>query len=198
MFPDLLRDDVFRLETRRLWLRWPRATDAAAIATLASVREVAESTACIPHPYPEGAAAAFILTSRAKNLEGNSLSLVICPKSRPDDAIGCVELRGVAPGEAEIGYWLGRPYWGKGLATEAVCALLAMSRRVSVVEAIHASVHPGNAASRRVLEKCGFRVNGEKLVAAPARGGSILADRFVWMGEPARVAPRVGIGKICA
>jgi hypothetical protein len=55
MFPDLLRDDVFRLETRRLWLRWPRAADTALIASLAGERDVAEMTANIPHPYPPGA-----------------------------------------------------------------------------------------------------------------------------------------------
>jgi hypothetical protein len=64
MFPDLLRDDVFRLETRRLWLRWPRAADAALIASLAGEREVAEMTAHIPHPYPPGAAAEFVLKAR--------------------------------------------------------------------------------------------------------------------------------------
>ena len=58
MFPDLLRDDVFRLETRRLWLRWPRAGDAAMIARLAGERDVAERTANIPHPYLPGAAVA--------------------------------------------------------------------------------------------------------------------------------------------
>ena len=60
MFPDLLRDDVFRLETRRLWLRWPRAGDAALIARFLGEREVAEMTAHAPHPYPPGAAAEFV------------------------------------------------------------------------------------------------------------------------------------------
>jgi hypothetical protein len=52
MFPDLTRDDVFRLETRSLWLRWPRIADAAAIARQAGEKAVAEMTANIPHTYP--------------------------------------------------------------------------------------------------------------------------------------------------
>ena len=52
MFPDLTRDDVFRLETRRLWLRWPRHADVQAIVRLAGETAVAEMTASIPHPYP--------------------------------------------------------------------------------------------------------------------------------------------------
>jgi RimJ/RimL family protein N-acetyltransferase len=52
MFPDLARDDVFRLETARLWLRWPRAADAPAIHRYCSRWEVAQFTARIPHPYP--------------------------------------------------------------------------------------------------------------------------------------------------
>ena len=52
MFPDLARDDVFRLETPRLWLRWPRICDAAAIHKFCSQWEVARYTARIPHPYP--------------------------------------------------------------------------------------------------------------------------------------------------
>src|SRR3712207_4191950 len=51
MFPDLTRDDVFRLETRRLWLRWPRHADCQAIVRLAGEKAVADMTARIPHPY---------------------------------------------------------------------------------------------------------------------------------------------------
>ena len=63
MFPDLTRDDIFRLETERLWLRWPRASDAAAITAFASLPEVAQMTDAIPHPYPAGEADRFIFIS---------------------------------------------------------------------------------------------------------------------------------------
>ena len=51
MFPDLTTDDIFRIETKRLWLRWPRASDVASITSFASLAHVARMTALIPHPY---------------------------------------------------------------------------------------------------------------------------------------------------
>jgi RimJ/RimL family protein N-acetyltransferase len=178
MFPDLLRDDIFRLETRRLWLRWPRAADAAAIETLASDREVAEMTAMIPHPYPQGGAEGFVLSARAANFEGKSLTLALEPKSRPGHAIGCVEVRVAKSGLPEIGYWLGKPHWGDGLMTEAVCGLINLTWRVTGARKIQANAMPVNGASRRVLEKCGFVATGEKFSPAPARGGSVLVETF--------------------
>ena len=113
MFPDLMRDDVFRLETERLWLRWPRAADAARIAELAGEREVAEMTARIPHPYPPGAAAEFVLLSRASNHAGTQANLVLTLKQRPNEILGVVGLSEVRAGEAAIGYWLGKAFGGR-------------------------------------------------------------------------------------
>src|SRR3954471_7528500 len=70
MFPDLTRDDVFRLETRRLWLRWPRLADAPAIVRLAGEKAVAEMTAFIPHPYPPEIGERFIFQARQSNADG--------------------------------------------------------------------------------------------------------------------------------
>ena len=76
MFPDIARDDVFRLETKRLWLRWPRVADAKAIERYSSRWEVAKMTARIPHPYPPGEAERFIFTAREANALGRDLILV--------------------------------------------------------------------------------------------------------------------------
>ena len=178
MFPDLMRDDVFRLETSRLWLRWPRALDAARIAYLVSAREVAEQTTSIPHPYPPGAAAEFVLDARRRNLAGQSLILVVTLKGRPNEAIGAVSLN-LEGDEAEIGYWLGKPYWGEGYMSEAVRALIAMVFQLTELDAIHAQMRRGNQRSRQVLEAVGFVPVGPGLCAAPARGGAVPGERFV-------------------
>lgn len=59
--------------------------------------------------------------------------------------------------EAEIGYWIGKPYWGQGLAPEAVEALLERSFNVLGLDAVWCGHYDGNLKSRRVIEKCGFR-----------------------------------------
>ena len=79
MFPDIAKDDVFRLETSRLWLRWPRLRDAAAIERYCANWEVARWTARIPHPYPKGSAERFVYSAREANSRGRDLTLVIAP-----------------------------------------------------------------------------------------------------------------------
>ena len=88
MFPDLTRDDVFRLETRRLWLRWPRRADAQAIVRFAGEKAVAEMTARIPHPLTIGDVESFVLRARRDNAEGTGLTLSITRKG--NGAIGAV------------------------------------------------------------------------------------------------------------
>ena len=73
------------------------------------------------------------------------------------------------PDERELTYWIGRSYWGKGIATAALKAFLS----VDPTRPIHARVAYDNVASRRVLEKCGFRVTGTDRGFAEARSGEI-------------------------
>jgi RimJ/RimL family protein N-acetyltransferase len=74
------------------------------------------------------------------------------------------------PGEREVTYWIGRSYWGgKGIATDALNALLAVERS----RPLHARVASDNVASRRVLEKCGFGVIATERSVAEARSAEI-------------------------
>jgi RimJ/RimL family protein N-acetyltransferase len=73
------------------------------------------------------------------------------------------------PGEREVTYWIGRSYWGKGIATDALNAFLAVERS----RPLHARVASDNVASRRVLEKCGFRVIATDRGFANARSAEI-------------------------
>ena len=72
-------------------------------------------------------------------------------------------------GEREVTYWIGRSYWGKGIATDALNAFLAVERS----RPLYARVAPDNVASRRVLEKCGFRVIATERSVAEARSAEI-------------------------
>ena len=177
MFPDLTRDDVFRLETRRLWLRWPRQADAAAIVRLAGDKAVAEMTGVVPHPYPPHEADRFIIETRGANADGRRLTMAITPRSRPWELIGIV---GIST-EAEtpfLGYWVGTPSWGCGFATEAARSLVDAFFAYTSGKELTASVRVINPESRRVLEKCGFAAVGSGLKSFPARGGLLPVDHF--------------------
>ncbi|WP_018261487.1 GNAT family N-acetyltransferase [Methylobacterium sp. WSM2598] len=179
MFPDLTRDDVFRLETRRLWLRWPRQADAQAIVRLAGEKAVAEMTAGIPHPLAPADAEAFILRARRDNAEGRALTMAITPRRQPQALIGMV---GIEPDHDQagphLGYWIGPPHWGQGLATEAARAMIDAFFAYTEGEELTSSARVINPASRRVLEKCGFAAVGSGLRPFPARGGVFPVDHF--------------------
>ncbi len=184
MFPDLTRDDVFRLETRRLWLRWPRQVDAQAVVHLAGEKEVADMTATIPHPYPPEAADGFILATRRANMDGTGLTLAISPKAKPGTLIGLIGfmpvLRGgePLPAQAELGFWIGRPFWGEGYMTEAAQAMVDAFFSLTGGNEITAGARVINPASRRVIEKCGFAYQGSGLRELSARGGRYPVDEF--------------------
>ncbi|MDE2362985.1 MAG: GNAT family N-acetyltransferase [Hyphomicrobiales bacterium] len=201
MFPDYFRDDVFRLETQRLWLRWPTAADAPAIERLAGEREVSEFTARVPHPYPKGGGEAFAYGVRKANADGEGLTLALAWKQRPGQFIGVVGLEGAGE-TVEIGYWLGQPYWGSGLMSEAVEALLDMVWLATDIDRIEARVALLNGRSRRVLERAGFAACGERLIEAPARGGALAAMGFELPRPRARfgaaIAPRAALSACCA
>jgi RimJ/RimL family protein N-acetyltransferase len=82
-------------------------------------------------------------------------------------------------GERELTYWIGRSFWGRGIATAAVEALLALDRS----RPFHARVAADNGASRRVLEKCGFRVVGTDRGFAGARSAEI-EEYVLQLDEP--------------
>ncbi|MGH6817282.1 MAG: GNAT family N-acetyltransferase [Methylovirgula sp.] len=178
MFPDLTRDDVFRLETKRLWLRWPRASDAAAVEAFAALPQVAQMTANIPHPYPPTEADRFIFKARAENTDGQALHLAITRKSGPHPVLGLVSAAANGEIEVEVGYVIAPEAWGKGFATEAVRMVIDTVFALTPAARIVANSRAQNAASRRVLEKTGFAYVDSGLDFLPARGGLHPCDRF--------------------
>lgn len=178
MFPDLARDDVFRLETPRLWLRWPRASDAPAIQRYCSRWEVAQFTARIPHPYPPGTAERFIFAARNGNASGRDLTLVLTSIRGKREPFGAVSLEGRAQNRLTLGYALAPEAWGKGLASEAIEAMAEAAFVMTSAIEIDASVRVENPTSRRVLEKARFEHTGTGLQGAPARGGLVTCDHF--------------------
>ncbi len=160
----------FELRTPRLKLRCPRDEDAAQVAELAGNREVAEMTATIPHPYPEEVAKTFVARARESALLGRDLTLMITLGDDDVTIVGLVSARPAPDDCASIAYWLGLPYWGRGIATEAVGAMVAAIFARTAACAVITNVRETNPASARVLEKCGFHRVGCTEQRFAARG----------------------------
>jgi RimJ/RimL family protein N-acetyltransferase len=178
MFPDLTCDDVFRIETRRLWLRWPTAKDVPAIVRLAGERAVAEMTAHVPHPLERPAVEDFLVKVRGANSAGAGLTLALTRRHAPASLIGLIAITG-EDGAAHLGYWLGQPWWGDGLMSEAVGAVVHAFFAYAGGNRLGVCARPENAASQRVIAKTGFRRTGRRLWPCPARGGAREMDEFI-------------------
>src|SRR6185295_8825310 len=103
------------LETERLLLRPPRATDISYLVPLLNDYEVSKNLSPVPHPYTEDDACAFIVRMDYARRAGTDHAFAVV--LRPSCFIGVCGLH--PSGGWEFGYWYGKPYWGKGYATEA-------------------------------------------------------------------------------
>jgi 8-oxo-dGTP diphosphatase len=160
--------------------------DAERIAVLLADPEVARHTANIPHPYSSADAERFIVACGRELAAGEGVTMVL-EERVSNSIIGCIGAP-FAPGNAEIGYWLGRPYWGKGYATEAMRRLLRLLFTDCGRGLAWASPEPANPASRRVLEKAGLTFDRRDVRRFPARGEErevevLTIDRERWEKE---------------
>jgi RimJ/RimL family protein N-acetyltransferase len=146
------------LKTERLTIRPFRMEDAPRIQLLAGAREVALNTLLIPHPYPDGAAEEWIASHVAKLHEEGTLNLAIEAGGEFIGAIGLLVQKD--HDRAEIGYWIGVPYWGRGYATEAVREVMRYGFEELKLNKIFAGYFSRNAASGRVMRKNGMKYEG--------------------------------------
>src|SRR3954452_17831367 len=139
------------LTTERLVLRPFTRADAPAVQRLASAREVAESTLLIPHPYPEGAAAEWI-----EGHDDTSNNHIFAITLRDGEVMGAIGLHVDRNHDrAEIGYWIGVPYWSRGYVTEAASAVVRYVFDDLGLNRVFAFHFTRNPASGRVLQKVG-------------------------------------------
>lgn len=148
------------LRTTRLILRPMEPADALEVQRLAGDRAVAEMTMRIPHPYPDGVAEQWIAGQADAWRRTQSLDLGIVLID--GQLIGAIGLMGLSPEHlhAELGYWVGRPWWGQGYCTEAARALLRWAFETLGLHRVHAQHFRRNPASGRVMQKLGMRREG--------------------------------------
>jgi len=167
------------IATERLILRGPVRGDETAMAQLASDFNVAGQTCAMPHPFTESDAAATV--ERALRLDW-SREAKFAIEHRHFGLVGMLGFKTNAMDRPEIGYWVGRPYWNRGYATEAVRAALKWVKRDWRKRLVVAGHFADNAASGQVLCKAGFLYTGDvALKASRARGREVPTRMMVWL-----------------
>ena len=144
------------LETPRLELRRFEMADAKEIQRLAGDSRIADTTLRIPHPYEDGMAEAWI--AHQAETAGPLTELVLAIVRKEDSALlGAIGLAGITGTEAELGYWVGVPYWNRGYCSEAGLAVLEYAFFALRLQRVHADHFKRNPASGRVMEKLGMK-----------------------------------------
>ena len=148
------------LQTGRLILRQFFFEEASIVRELAGSVEVAHGCMHIPHPYGIGLAEIWIACHETWYAEGSQLVFAV---TRKEDGwiIGAIGLTFEQEhARAEIGYWIGLPFWNYGYATEAAAAAMTYAFDELLIHRITAQNFVRNVASGRVLEKLGMRQEG--------------------------------------
>jgi [ribosomal protein S5]-alanine N-acetyltransferase len=149
------------LETERLILRPLELSDIPQLVPLIGAREVAATTLRIPHPYTEQHAREFITLLQTPPAQQAPIAGQAITRKQDGQLIGGIGLQvDDAHKRAELGYWIGVPFWANGYATEAARAMLAHGFAIQQLHRVFASHFAGNTASGRVLKKIGMRHEG--------------------------------------
>lgn len=164
-----------KLKTERLVLGPFREEDADAVCALAGNWNVARMLARVPHPYTRDLAAAWIASCETDRWSGDEITFCI---ELNGDAVGSIGLQRNAPGIYEFGYWLGEPWWGQEIMTEAAREVVRFAFNELGAKTLISGHFLDNAASGRVLKKCGFRYAGETMQHCVARGEAVAHRNF--------------------
>lgn len=144
----------------KMEIRLVTPEDAPAIQRLVSDPAIAATTR-IPHPYPEDGARLFVARHLEERASGQAYVFGI---REAGQLVGACGLHGVGEGAArELGYWVGRRFWGRGYATFGVRRVLAFAFTELRLQCVGSAALESNTPSRRVLEKCGFELLGLKV-----------------------------------
>ncbi|MCK7613700.1 GNAT family N-acetyltransferase [Roseibium sediminicola] len=163
-------------EAVRVRLDRPRADDLADLVFLANNKTVAANLATMPHPFSLSDGRAMIAKANLHRPDTACFAIRLKATGR---LIGIARYANVEPGgPIHVGYWLGEPFWGQGLATEAVHALVDHAFTYHDIEELQGSCRVTNPASRRVLVKSGFQYRDQAMIRSVGAGGSVPIERY--------------------
>lgn len=165
-----------QLQLAQCTVRSYRASDADSLARYANNRKVwLNLRDAFPHPYSVDDAKAFISRATSAAPETN---FAICVDDQAVGGIGYLPHSDVERISAEIGYWLGEPFWGRGITTEALSAVTRYAIRQHGLKRVYAVPYDANEASCRVLEKAGYSLEGRMRKSA-IKDGKVV-DQFLY------------------
>lgn len=172
-------------ETERLWVRLPRSDDALRVAELMSEKQLPWNLARAPWPYTVDDAENWIVRARTSFDEKTDFPFVV--GTQEDGLIGACGVVPIKDDIFELGYWIGKPYWGRGYVTEAARGVLDWAGRTLEIHKFISGHIKENAASGRVLIKLGFEPVGDTMHYVVSRDCEVCATRYV-LGAPADLA----------
>ena len=178
---------ISEFETKRLRARPIELSDAPRVTELFQEKDLAWNLGRAPWPYALKDAENWLKIVARQWAAETEFPFAIL---KDDTLIGCC---GIVQIDAEqniweIGYWVGKPYWGKGYVTEASIGLLDWAEgELGITRLVSGHIFD-NPASGRVLLKLGFTVAGEIEMYVKGRDCEVKAVRYVYGGAPAEVA----------
>jgi RimJ/RimL family protein N-acetyltransferase len=167
------------IQTGRLLLRQPAKADIERVAAFCVDHDVARMTTRMPSPYTRAHAEDFVARCGTQDRSRDNTFAI---ELADEGLIGVVGLFTNPDGPVEMGYWIGRPYWGQGYATEAARGALDWARSAWRKRYVTAGHFADNEASGRVLVKAGFLYTGVvENKSSIARGEPAATRMMVWL-----------------
>jgi len=175
-----------QLALERCVVRSWRPSDAEPLARHANNRKIwINLRDAFPHPYTARDARNFI---RSVVQRAPETLFAITVRDEPVGGIGFVLHSDVERVSAEIGYWLGEPFWGRGIATEALVAVTTYAIETHAITRVYAVPFAWNAASCRVLEKAGYVLEARLRHSAVKDGQLIDQMQYAFIAADRRTA----------
>ena len=166
------------IKSKKFNLRPFRMSDMESVRKHANDKGVSRNLASLPHPYTKKDAK-FWLGKQAKLQRQKNPGEIVFAIEIDGEAVGSIGLHKIVRGhKAELGYWLGKEFWGGGIMTDAVREITNFGYKNLKLRRIYAGVFLFNKGSARVLEKNGFKLEG--IAKKEAKKGNKFIDAYIF------------------
>lgn len=169
--------------TDRLRLRPMERKDIADFVRHLNDWDVQQWLTIPPFPYEHTDGEAYLAVVQANHATAHPTAFVIADRTS-DLALGAASVEIGEEAQGELGYWLGREHWGRGLVKEAVAALVRHAAAHRGIRRLVAVTDAGNVRSQRVLTACGLADRGLRGRPQPSRRGSTQVREYELVFEP--------------